>query len=552
MVTLETNFERLLELVHKDLSIEELQNLLFDLGMELEEFDGSLIKIDITTERPDMVSVHGLARALRAYLGIKNPEYKTIKSDYKVIIDRSVASVRPYTVCAIVKGIHLDDQKIKEVIWVQEKLHATFGRNRKKVAIGIYPLEKITLPIYYKADRPENIRFIPLESIAEMDGNEILNNHPTGQKYSSLLTGMKKFPYFIDAKGDILSMPPIINSSRTGRVTESTTEIFIECSGHDLNALKNTLNILVYMFQDMGGKIYEMTLEYPDHILVTPVFTKEKRKITKDFISSVTGLDLTVEQYAKLLRKMMYENIETDGDKISFEVLPIRADIWHDVDIVDDIVRAYGVNNIKPVVPKVATEGRVLFENRLKSDIIDIMVGFGFQEIFTLALTDKKDQYQNMGIPNEEHIQLGHTTEQSINMVRTWLLPEVMKSLVSNRSREFPQKLFEVGEVVMPDSTADVLSRNVMKLSAAISDNKADFTQIKQCLVYLLEVLGKDAKFSAIEHGSFIEGRVARITVDGKDVGFVGEINPRVLENFGLVNPVSAFEIDLSLIYNLG
>ncbi len=68
-----------------------------------------------------------------------------------MIIDKSVKDVRPYTVCAIAKGLKLDDAKIKELIQIQEKLHITFGRKRKKVAIGIYPLENIKFPIRFIA-----------------------------------------------------------------------------------------------------------------------------------------------------------------------------------------------------------------------------------------------------------------------------------------------------------------------------------------------------------------------------------------------------------------
>ena len=80
-----------------------------------------------------------------------------------------------------------DDEKIKEIIDIQEKLHATLGRKRKKAAIGIYPLEKIKLPIKFEAKKPEDIKFIPLEASKEMNGRQILSQHPTGREYGFLL-----------------------------------------------------------------------------------------------------------------------------------------------------------------------------------------------------------------------------------------------------------------------------------------------------------------------------------------------------------------------------
>ncbi|MGM5482660.1 MAG: hypothetical protein ACQESF_04320, partial [Nanobdellota archaeon] len=307
MVTLETDYKELKKAVRKDFTIQELEDTLFDLGMELDEQQGDLLKIDITPDRPDMVSTQGLARVLRAYYGIENPEYFAKSSDYKVIIDKSVKPIRPFTACTIVKNLNLDDQTIKEIIWVQEKLHATFGRHRKKAAIGIYPLENIQLPIYFKADKPENIRFVPLEQSSEMNAKEILENTSVGSNYAHLLEGYSKYPYFVDNKGDILSMPPIINSHLTGRITQETKDVFIECSGFDFQALSYMLNILVYMFQDIGADVYSMNLQYPDEKIVTPHLEMEKRTITPQFIEKMTGLNLSAKECAGLLERMMYK-----------------------------------------------------------------------------------------------------------------------------------------------------------------------------------------------------------------------------------------------------
>ena len=72
-----------------------------------------------------------------------------------------------------------------------------------------------------------------------------MQKHPTGKEYSSLLAGKEKFPIFLDANKRILSMPPIINSQEVGKLTEKTKEVFIECSGFDLNVLNKCLNIIV-------------------------------------------------------------------------------------------------------------------------------------------------------------------------------------------------------------------------------------------------------------------------------------------------------------------
>jgi len=229
---------------------DEIKEKISLFGTHFEGADNESVEIEITPNRPDLFSLQTFAKSFLAFLGKTKEkglrEYKLNKPEknFEVTIDASAKNARPYTACAIVKNLKFDDEKIKEIIDIQEKIHSTLGRNRKKIAIGIYPLEKITLPIKLEARKPQDIKFIPLEMDREMNGLQILQSHPTGREYAHLLEGMEKFPVFVDANNEILSMPPIINSHKTGKITEATKDIFIECSGFDFEILKKTLNIL--------------------------------------------------------------------------------------------------------------------------------------------------------------------------------------------------------------------------------------------------------------------------------------------------------------------
>ena len=275
-------------------------------GTPLEKITKEEIEIEIFPNRPDLISLQGYLRSFKVFLD-KSPHaqttYKINKPlpNYQVIIDNSVKNIRPYTACAIIKNIHFDDQRIKEIVNLQEKLHVTVGRNRKKVAIGIYPLEKIKLPIKYTAKKPAEIKFIPLEEKREMTAMQILKKHPAGKDYANLLKKCKEFPIFIDSTNKILSMPPIINSNSTGKVTVSTRDIFIECSGFDLSILKKTLNIVVTTLADMGGKVYQMNLHYSGNKETTPDLSPEKMKISLENTNKLLGLDLKEEDIEKLL-----------------------------------------------------------------------------------------------------------------------------------------------------------------------------------------------------------------------------------------------------------
>ena len=132
MPTITLNKKVFEKLVGKKLPPEQLKERISFLGTDLEKIDGDNIIVEIFPNRPDMLSEQGFARAFSSFIGkrLGLKKYVAKKSDYKVKIDRSVNGIRPYTACAVVKGIKFDNERIKEVIQIQEKLHVTYGRNR--------------------------------------------------------------------------------------------------------------------------------------------------------------------------------------------------------------------------------------------------------------------------------------------------------------------------------------------------------------------------------------------------------------------------------------
>jgi phenylalanyl-tRNA synthetase beta chain len=480
------------------------------------------------------------------------PKYNITPSRVKIIIDKSVANVRPYTASAVVDNLLFDSEKIREIIWVQEKLHQTFARDRKKSSIGIYPMEKIKHHIYYFAEDPKKVKFTPLGAAGEMNGAQVLRDHPTGQEYAHLLEGYKKYPFFRDSEGNILSMPPIINSEMTGRITEETKAVFIECSGWDFNASKQLLNILVAVFQDMGGTVKSVELHYPDRVVVTPDFTPEYRTIYVKEVNRVLGTNLSAEECKKLLERMMYGAVIKDGGSGKSEVLEVsvpafRTDIWHDIDVVDDIARAYGLNNMEPTLTLLPTTGGLLKETVAEATLKNIMTCLGYTQAFTLSLTSTEDQFGKMNIQEQQHMRLGTTAEKSLNMVRLWLTPEMINFLSNNRSRPYPQRVFEVSDVVIPNYEKDVLCENKKKLSVVSAHPAASFTEIKQVLGHLMNVYGAAFSLGVSAHGSFIPGRAADIIIDGKKRGVFGELRPKVLEAWGIEMPISALELDFDV-----
>src|SRR3989344_3075638 len=147
MPTITLNKDLLEHALGKKLPLEELKDRISMLGTALEKIEGNQIEVEIFPNRPDLLSEQGFARAFSSFLGIKTglQKYDVQRSNQKVIVDKNV-TMRPYTACAMVKNLKLNDERIKEIMQVQEKLATTHGRNRKKSAYGIYPLERIHFP----------------------------------------------------------------------------------------------------------------------------------------------------------------------------------------------------------------------------------------------------------------------------------------------------------------------------------------------------------------------------------------------------------------------
>ena len=507
-------------------------------GTPIEALDENEIALEIFPNRPDLLSLHGYVRAFLAFIGKKTglKEYKINKPEakYEVSVDHSLKGIRPYTACAIVKNLEFDDEKIKEVIDIQEKIHATLGRNRKKVAIGIYPLEKIKLPIKFEARKPQDIKFIPLEASGEMNGKEILQRHPTGKEYASLLEGMKKYPVFVDANKEILSMPPIINSQSTGKITEETKEIFIECSGFDFNTLKKTLNILVTMFADMGGEIYQMKLSYGLRKEVTPDLEPEKMKINFGNINKLLGLELNEKEVKSLLEKMGY-----NYDNPEVFVPAWRSDILHEVDIAEDIAIAYGYDKFEEEIPEIATIGEVAEKESKKEKFAEILTGLGFLEISSYHLLMKED-LKKANVKEAIEVEKSKT---DYKVLRPNLTCSMLNALANNVDSEYPQKLFEIGTVFEKNSKEETGIDERESLCMAMAPS--NFTELKQALDYLAKMLNIKIALEETKVQNFIEGRTARVLLNEKNVGIIGEVHPSVLKQWHLKMPLALLEIDL-------
>jgi phenylalanyl-tRNA synthetase beta chain len=117
--------------------------------------------------------------------------------------------------------------------------------------------------------------------------------------------------------------------------------------------------------------------------------------------------------------------------------------------------------------------------------------------------------------------------------------------LSENSNAQYPQKIFETGKVFSPESEFETKVKESENLAIAITGEKVNFTELKQILDYLFKMLGLEYKIEAVENSNYISGRCGRIILNEKDIGFIGEIAPRVLKNWKIKMPVVAMEIGI-------
>lgn len=549
MVNVDSSLTNLNSYLKKPTSVQQLDEALARMGFELDDPNPDALRIDVTADRPDMVSTAGIARMLNAYLGYSKgmPKVLAKPSEYELIVDKSVVPVRPVTATMVVKNIHLTDEKLKEIIWVQEKLHATFARDRKKATIGIYPLKKIQWPIKFVGMPPEKIHFAPLGYDDSMSAEEILTKHPKGIKYAPLLHGLPVYPVFQDKKGSILSFVPITNAQNVGQVTLSDRDLFVEVSGFYWPTVSTILDILAYLFSDMKGDLYQVTQRFPHETTprITPELGKHSFTIELDLINQTLGTSFTGEQAAELLSRMMYDVVKSNPKQLGVETPAFRVDILHSLDIVDDVARAYGFDNLKPESVKIYTDGSVLPQTRFNDDLRECVAGLGFHEVMTWHLTSHEHHFTAFEREHTPHVKLGVAKEQGLTMVRNMLYPETIRALLANRSQPQPFRLFELDQIVDIHAPEETGTKTHYKLCMIVGHATATFDEMKGNIEAIARFTGEVAQFNAIELNGFISGRTTEVTI-GNMHGFMGEIHPRVLSRLSIPFPLVVFESYLS------
>ncbi|UCC58730.1 MAG: phenylalanine--tRNA ligase subunit beta [Candidatus Bathyarchaeum sp.] len=550
MPTITLERARFSHFVGRNVTLKEMAKWLPWLGTDTEEVGSDYVKIEYNPNRVDFCSYGGVARAFRGLMGWETgmPKFKVKQGNIVLTVDKSVAEVRPYVVSAVVRDLKIDYEAIRELMEMQEALHWMVGRDRKKASIGVHNLDAIEPPFSYVTCAPNEIKFVPLDKTEEMTPQEVLEKHEKGIAYKSEVDWASRYPLIVDRNGDVLSFPPIINGELT-RVVEDTRNLFIDVTGTELNPISRSLNVLVTALADMGGTIESVPVEYSDHVLVTPDLAPQKMKLHVGYSNERLGLNFSEAQTIEALKKSRLDAKKVETGVLDVTIPAYRIDILHEIDLVEEVAIGYGYYNLTPTIPATVTTGKQHRVSEVAADVRQIMVGLGFVEALNFVLANEVDHYQKMRRKAEELVILANPVSTEYSIIRNDLLPSLMKNLADSKHHVFPQRMFEVSDVIKLDDDSETYTERRIHAAAVSSHPTANFTEIKSILESLLMNLGfKNWTVKETNHPSFLAGRVATVSLGNMEVGVVGEIHPEVLNNFELENPTGAFEIDLEKI----
>eukprot|EP00611_Tribonema_gayanum_P016486 TRINITY_DN286_c5_g1_i1.p1 TRINITY_DN286_c5_g1~~TRINITY_DN286_c5_g1_i1.p1 ORF type:complete len:630 (-),score=266.25 TRINITY_DN286_c5_g1_i1:209-2098(-) len=609
----------------KEYTEEEFDELCFEFGIELDEVTTEpaeapgqeptiIYKLDIPANRYDLLCLEGLARALNIFLGRASPpDFRLVEPAsgrrQTITVKPSTAQIRPYVVCAVLRGVTFDARTYKSFIDLQDKLHQNICRRRTLVAIGTHDLDTLEGPFTYEALPPEDIEFVPLvpcdrgafkaKALLDLYNTDVAVKHL--KPYTGIIYDSPVYPVVLDARRTVCSLPPVINGYHS-RIQQTTRNVFIECTATDLTKANIVLDTVVAMFSQLCADpftaepvnvVYEATGE----TATTPLLSSRTLEVAMADIRGILGVDMAPEEACRLCAKMQLgpATVTQGGAAIAVTAPPTRSDVLHAVDVVEDVAIAHGYNALPLRAPRAHTVGAP----QPLAAVCDLLRGevarAGYAELLTHGLCDRRDLVAVARCEGgEEGPQAAALLSQAValgdadyEVVRTTLLPGVLKTLQHNRSLSVKDglRLFEISDVVLQDPATDTGARNVRRLCALYTGNTAGFEIVHGLVDRVMQLLqvvpaasyagtsvskaaggaieggpwreGLEYFVRAVDNRTFFPGRCADVVLrrsggssgggaEEVRLGSFGVLHPEVLHAYEVGEyPASVLEMDL-------
>lgn len=598
MPTVNVDKEELYTILGKVFTTDEFRELCFEFGIELEEdtsvkemmakergldkaeglSDRPILKIDIPANRYDLLCIEGISRALNIFLGRSKVPTYTIASPktlIQIINNNTTQKIRPFVVGAILRNITFTQSRYESFIDLQDKLHNNLCRKRTLVAIGTHDLDTIQPPFSYEALSPKDIVFVPLNQTRAMDGAALMEFYKSDRHISKFLPIIRDspvYPVIFDAQRRVCSLPPIINGDHS-KISINTRNVFIECTATDLTKAKTVVNTIVTMFSQYCDEPFSfepVEVVNPDGTReVYPQIEPRTLEVEVDYINSAAGVQLSPREVISNLARMSLPSTEKAPGVLEVTIPATRSDVLHACDVMEDVAIAYGFNNLAKTLPQTSTVGAPLPINKLTDQLRRELAFGGFNEVLGLILCshDENFAYLHRKDPGAYAVELANPKTAEYQVVRTSLLPGLLKTVAQNRKYALPLKLFEVQDVAFIDESMERRSRNQRNVAAVYVNKSSGFEIVHGLLDRLMAMLGvplvcQSAQPKAtgpfytirpVDDATYFPGRAASIYycpqgrpgVEASLIGSFGILHPGVLKNFDVEYVTTALEFNL-------
>jgi phenylalanyl-tRNA synthetase beta chain len=529
----------------------------YPLGMDIKEaleLGGDVIDFEITSNRPDCLSVVGMAREIAVTTGktwympeiTVAPGTGSIEDELEVTVED--ANLCPRYLARVVKDIKIEPSPR----WLRRRLAAAGVRPINNIVdITNYVMLELGQPMHaFDLDKVEGRKIIvrparPGETLITLD-----------EKPRALTTDM----LVIADENKPIALAGVMGGANS-EITDETRQIVFESAlfngasvrstskalglrsesssrfekGLDINMAYTAVERAVQLVQELGaGTVVEGRLDVLGASTQSRMLT-----IRWNQINQLLGLNLVAEQMAGILTDLGLE-VSVEGEMMTAVIPTYRNDIEGMADLAEEVARIYGYDRIPlTLMEGSAAKGARTENQKLISRIKNELTGMGMYEAVTYSFTSP-NVYQSIGITDASDypaaVRIANPLGEDQSIMRTTILPQILEVLSHNYNRRIEScSVFEINPVFLPKALPlTELPDEVLTLAMGEYGSNADFYALKGKIEALASLLGLDNQltFQAARHSALHPGRTAEVLLDGKAIGVLGQIHPKTAENY--------------------
>jgi len=529
-----------------------------------------VFEVGITPNRPDCLSVVGVAREVAALLGktVKHPETGVTESGNDI---KNIAKVElldpgkcPRYSCRVIQNVKIGPSPS----WLKTKLESSGIRSINNVVdVTNFVLLELGQPLHaFDYDLLEEKKIVVR---AAEDGEIIKTLDDVERKLT------KNDLLICDGKRPV-ALAGVMGGANT-EVSQKTVNVLLESAyfdpvtirktskatglrsessyrferGVDPNAVVKALDRAAELIRELaeGEMAAGVIDEYP-----TPIKPIEV-KLSLDRANRVLGTEISTEEIIKLAEGLEFENLDSKEGEFTFLIPTFRVDITREIDLIEEVARLYGYDNISTTLPAVTMKSDTVSVHKFaQNKLKEILISSGFYEVINYSF---EDQELLSLFNNTEMLRILNplTTESSV--MRTSLVPGLIKNAILNLNHQAQDlRLFEIGKAYLPIENIE-LPNEITRIAATATGKRTpefwgkeefDFFDFKSILEKGFEALqiSDDVKFQDAREIEFLHpGKSAKLLIDDVEIGYMGELHPNLSEKLEISKKLYVLEIDL-------